>query len=67
MVKKYLAKPIEKQCVDCAYCDRAKFCAGKWFCNNPDVHVGVPVDHDLPCFLRRGSKQKKSDTHTDQS
>lgn len=67
MVKKYLAKPIEKQCVDCVYCDRAKFRAGKWFCNNPDVHVGVPVDHDLPCFLRRGSKQKMSDTPTDQS
>ena len=54
-LSKFLGKPQEKRCTDCAYCNRSQFHSGKWYCNHPDVHVGVPVDHDKPCFVRRGS------------
>lgn len=54
-----LCKPQEKRCMDCAYCSRGKYLSGKWYCNHPDVHVGVPVDHDLPCFVRRGSMKEE--------
>lgn len=56
-IRRALCKPLEKRCVDCAYCSRSKYLAGKWYCNHPDVHVGVPVEHDLPCFVRRGSRE----------
>lgn len=56
--KRNLQKPIEtRRCVDCTYCDRRAYHSGKWPCRNPEVHVGVPVPHDLPCFVRRGSKE----------
>ena len=56
--KKYMSKPVEPpRCMDCAYCNRGAYMSGKWPCRNPDVHVGVPVDHSKPCFVRRGSKE----------
>ena len=55
--RKYMGKPVEKRCPDCAYCDRRAYHSGKWPCRNPANPVGVAVDHDLPCFVRRGSKE----------
>ena len=55
---RYMGKPIEeKRCVDCAYCIKRYFYSGKWPCMNPEVHVGQPVPHDKPCFVKRGSKE----------
>lgn len=57
-IRQQLSKPYPRpSCVDCAYCSRGKYQSGKWYCNNPEVHVGVPVNSDLPCFVRRGSKE----------
>lgn len=56
--RRYLGKPVERRCVDCAYCKRHLLQSGRWYCQHPDVHVGVPVPHDLPCFVRRGSKKE---------
>lgn len=55
--KKYMGKPVEKRCIDCAYCNRRAYLSGKWPCRNPENHPGVPVPYDLPCFVRRGSKE----------
>lgn len=54
---RYMGKPTEKNCADCAYCIKRYFYSGKWPCANPDVHVGQPVPYDKPCFVRRGSKE----------
>lgn len=38
------------KCKDCRYCDRRKFNAGKWYCNNPKVSIfSLPVDTEK-CF-----------------
>lgn len=55
---RYLGKPYEeRRCVDCAYCAKHLFYSGKWPCMNPDNYPGRPVPHDLPCFVRLGSKE----------
>ena len=58
MKSRYLGKPVVRSCVDCLYCRRHLLYAGKWYCQHPGVHEGVPVPHDLRCFVRRGSKQE---------
>ena len=56
----YMGKPaVVRRCTDCTYCDRRRFYSGKWSCNNPANPVGVPVPHDLPCFVKRGSKEAR--------
>lgn len=51
-------KKSEVSCENCTYCNLTAFHRGQWYCNNPDVHVGVSVDIEK-CFQRRTSKHKK--------
>ena len=54
----FLGKPFDRpSCDDCAYCRRHLYHSGKWHCMNPAVKPGRPVPWDLPCFVRRGSKE----------
>lgn len=50
-------KKNEVSCENCTYCNLNSFHSGKWYCNNPDVHVGVSVDIEK-CFQRRTPKRK---------
>ncbi len=45
-----------KACINCKFCNSRAYYCGKWYCSNPDVHVGVAVPHDLPCFSPRRNK-----------
>lgn len=50
-------KKNEVSCENCAYCNLSAFHIGKWYCNNPNVHVGVSADIDK-CFQRKTLKRK---------
>lgn len=49
-------KKNEISCENCAYCNLNAFHGGKWYCSNPNVHVGVSVDMEK-CFQRRLQKR----------
>ncbi len=46
----------EKSCTNCKFCNLRAYHCGKWYCGNPDVHIGVAVPLDLPCFSPRRNK-----------
>lgn len=56
---KRLMIPAEKDnCMDCIYCDRGAYITGKrWPCKNPNIRPDKPHPIDLPCFVRRGSRE----------
>lgn len=50
-------KKNEASCENCTYCNLNSFHKGQWYCNNPDIHVGVSVDIEK-CFQRRTTSKR---------
>ena len=44
---------VERECKNCWFCNLNAFHRGKWYCNNPNVHIGVAIDASRPCFKSR--------------
>ena len=60
-ITRYLSRPVRTvRCENCEFFNRAAWIKGEMnLCHNPENRNGfIPPGADLPCFVRKGSRQE---------